>query len=469
MQHRQVALPRELSTCTHALIRVDSLLRLYGLIFSDSTGVYAFGPEVLRSLRKLESLVDNNMLQLGAQRVLLPTLGPRHIWEKSGRWSTMQSSLFRVKDRLSHEYCLQPVIYNSLTFYLYTFDASAETAEETYKRVKTAYSDLLVNLGLPYLVVSCHPMILSSGCCAGNISPDPSCYLDAVVGLVHRDNPTELYWLEHMFLYVLPCQAGRLENACADPGNVGGLISEEFHVQADVGEDRILACSKCSLKFNSELKVLNVTDWTVSYLFFKVAHCFLLGERYSKCFDATYQSPSGSKLMFMGCYGLGISRLLAVCIEHLTRVAFPDKSKDQISQLRWPVRIAPYSGSIVLQKETAKDSVNSDELKYILDTIQSDSINFKLLGDILVDDRKELSLGRKILDQSRLGIPWILIVKSQRNGTYELIDVYKDRSCVATLEQARSAFSNPAVFDASSLPSWDHRQNESNINGNKLI
>lgn len=81
----------------------QKLLRLYGLIFSDSTGVYAFGPEVLRSLRKLESLVDNSMLQLGAQRVLLPTLGPRHIWEKSGRWSTMQSSLFRVKDRLSHE------------------------------------------------------------------------------------------------------------------------------------------------------------------------------------------------------------------------------------------------------------------------------------------------------------------------------------------------------------------------------
>ncbi|CAH8646660.1 unnamed protein product [Schistosoma guineensis] len=430
---------------TSTLCISQKLLRLYGLIFSDSTGVYAFGPEVLRSLRKLESLVDNKMLQLGAQRVLLPTLGPRHIWEKSGRWSTMQSSLFRVKDRLSHEYCLQPTHEECITNFiaclnlsykslpvlmyqitskfrdephpkhglvrgrefvmqdLYTFDASAEAAEETYRHVKTAYSDLLVNLGLPYLVAS------------------------------------------------------------ADPGNVGGLISEEFHVQADVGEDRILVCSKCSLKFNSELKVASSLCPLQSCpkVFnevqgIEVAHCFLLGERYSKCFDATYQSPSGSKLMFMGCYGLGISRLLAVCIEHLTRVAFPDKSKDQITQLRWPVRIAPYSGSIVLQKETAKDSVNPDELKYILDTIRSDSINFKLLGDILVDDRKELSLGRKILDQSRLGIPWILIVKSQKDGTYELIDVYKDRSCVATLEQARFAFSNPAVFDASSLSSWDH-------------
>uniref|UniRef100_A0A3Q0KDH6 proline--tRNA ligase n=1 Tax=Schistosoma mansoni TaxID=6183 RepID=A0A3Q0KDH6_SCHMA len=435
----------------------QKLLRLYGLIFSDSTGVYAFGPEVLRSLRKLESLVDNSMLQLGAQRVLLPTLGPRHIWEKSGRWSTMQSSLFRVKDRLSHEYCLQPtheeyitnfvaclnLSYKSLPVLvyqitskfrdephpkhglvrgreflmqdIYTFDASVETAEKTYKRVKTAYSDLMVNLELPYLV------------------------------------------------------------ACADPGNVGGLISEEFHVEADIGEDRILTCSKCSLKFNSELEVTSslCSLQSCPKVFhevqgIEVAHCFLLGERYSKCFDATYRSPSGSKLMFMGCYGLGISRLLAVCIEHLTRVAFPDKSKDQITQLRWPVRIAPYSGAIVLQKEMAKDSVNPDELKYILDTIQSDSINFKLPGDILVDDRMGLSLGRKILDQSRLGIPWILTVKSQRDGTYELIDVYKDRSCVATLEQARSAFNNPAVFDASSLPSWNNH-NERNINGNKLV
>ncbi|CAH8575551.1 unnamed protein product [Schistosoma turkestanicum] len=426
------------------------LLRLYGLIFSDSTGVYAFGPEVLRSLRKLENLVENQMSNLGAQRLLLPTLGPRHIWEKSGRWSTMQSSLFKIKDRLSHEYCLQPtheecitnfvaslnLSYKSLPILLYqitskfrdephpkhglvrgreflmqdlyTFDASAETSEKTYECVKTSYAELMNKLELPYVV------------------------------------------------------------ACADPGHVGGLISEEFHVPAVVGEDTILMCSECSLKFNSELEGENIRSrcslQSCPKLFHEVqgvevAHCFLLGERYSKCFDATYRSITGSKFFFMGCYGLGMSRLLAVCIEHLTRVSFPDKSKDQITQLRWPVRIAPYSGAVVLQKEGAKDSLNSDELKSILDTIQSDPINFKIPGDILVDDRKELSLGRKILDLSRLGVPWILIGKSQANGTYELIDVYKDRSCVATLEQVKSVLSNPAEFDASCLPSWNYQRN----------
>ncbi|KAH8867133.1 putative proline--tRNA ligase, mitochondrial [Schistosoma japonicum] len=407
------------------------LLRLYGLIASDSTGVYAFGPDFFRSMRKLENLVDKYMLKLGAQRVQLPTLGPRNMWEKSGRWSEMHSSLFKLRDRLSHDYCLQPtheecitsfvtslkLSYKSLPVFLYqitskfrdeprpknglirgreflmqdlyTFDASAETAEETYEYVKTTYAELLASLNLPYLI------------------------------------------------------------ARADPGHVGGLVSDEFHVPAIVGEDRILMCSKYILEVLFEKQ--------------SVAHCFLLGERYSKCFNATYRSISGSKLLFMGCYGLGISRLLAVCIEYLTRVSFPDKSKDQITQLRWPAQIAPYSGAIVLQKETAKDSLSADELKSLLDTIQSGSINLQLPGDILVDDRKELSLGRKVLDQSRLGVPWILIGKSQADGAYELIDVYKDRSCAVTLEEARSAFSEPTMFDTSSLPSWKYPRNESNI------
>nr|CAH8843122.1 unnamed protein product [Trichobilharzia regenti] len=85
------------------------LMRLCGLVSSDANGIYTFRPDLFRSLRKLENLVDDQMTKLGAQRVLLPTLGPRHLWEKSERWSNMQNSLFKLKDRLSHEYCLQPV------------------------------------------------------------------------------------------------------------------------------------------------------------------------------------------------------------------------------------------------------------------------------------------------------------------------------------------------------------------------
>ncbi|CAH8664669.1 unnamed protein product [Heterobilharzia americana] len=155
----------------------------------------------------------------------------------------------------------------------------------------------------------------------------------------------------------------------------------------------------------------------------------------------------------MGCYGLGISRLLAVCIEHFTRASFPDKSAEKITQLRWPVQIAPYCGAIVFQKETAKDALNAPEQKSILDVIQSHPVTIQMPGDILVDDRKGLSLGRKVLDISRLGVPWILIAKGNMD-TYELVDVYEGRSCAVTLEQAKIVFNNPATFNSSSLPSW---------------
>ncbi|CAH8664692.1 unnamed protein product [Heterobilharzia americana] len=113
------------------------LMRLCGLISSDSNGVHAFRPDLFRSLRKLENLVDEKMIELGAQRILLPTLGPRYLWEKSD---------------------------------LYTFDTCAEAAGKTYIRMKTAYMELFNSLKLPLII------------------------------------------------------------ACADPGNVGGEVSDEFHI-----------------------------------------------------------------------------------------------------------------------------------------------------------------------------------------------------------------------------------------------
>nr|CAH8843119.1 unnamed protein product [Trichobilharzia regenti] len=295
---------------------------------------------------------------------------------------------------------------------LYTFDTCAETAKETYSHVQAAYMKLLDNLELPYLV------------------------------------------------------------ARADSGHVGGEFSDEFHIVSSVGEDKILVCPKCSAAFNAELQDQHnhhsrCTLKSCPQAFqevqgVEVAHCFLLGERYSKCFNAAYQSLTGQRLLYMGCYGLGITRLLAVCIEHLTRTSFPEKPVQQINQLRWPVRIAPYSGAIAFQKETAKDALTIHEQKSILDTVQSHPTNMlQMPGDILVDDRKGISLGRKVVDLSRIGIPFIFVAKGQKNGIYEMIDVYKERSCAVTIEQAKTALNNPGTFDSASLPSWSYQQDES--------
>ena len=147
----------------------------------------------------------------------------------------------------------------------------------------------------------------------------------------------------------------------------------------------------------------------------------------------------------MGCYGIGITRLLAVALEYFTTLA----KEDPPTELRWPLGFAPYSGAIALQKvrpatansyyslsissyrwcacllkESAKDALSADELERLLhhfsepprplSTPNWDPTFFAGLlprGDILVDDRPNLSLGRKLVDLRRLGVPWILIAK----------------------------------------------------------
>lgn len=147
----------------------------------------------------------------------------------------------------------------------------------------------------------------------------------------------------------------------------------------------------------------------------------------------------------MGCYGIGITRLLATALEHFT-VSLAKENPP--TELRWPLGFAPYSGAIALQKvrftlqnhatyfklvattpfrllkDNARDALSADELNRVLarfGELPSPSISptsgptfFAGLlprGDILVDDRPRLSLGRKLLDLRRLGVPWILIAK----------------------------------------------------------
>eukprot|EP00108_Taenia_solium_P003396 TsM_000008900 transcript=TsM_000008900 gene=TsM_000008900 len=119
----------------------------------------------------------------------------------------------------------------------------------------------------------------------------------------------------------------------------------------------------------------------------------------------------------MGCYGIGITRLLATALEHFTASLARENPP---TELRWPLGFAPYSGAIALQKDNAKDALSTDELNAVLARFRdlpSPSVSSTFFagllprGDILVDDRPRLSLGRKLLDLRRLGVPWILIAK----------------------------------------------------------
>ena len=191
----------------------------------------------------------------------------------------------------------------------------------------------------------------------------------------------------------------------ADSGNIGGDISEEFHILADSGED-LIAVSNSS-DFAANVEVLNY-DKDPSELEGKespdgkgklkikrgieVGHIFQLGQKYSQAMNVRVKDMNGNSIYpFMGCYGIGVSRIVAAAIE---------QNHDDRG-IQWPDKITPFGVNIIcLDPE-------SDEIMKVCSEIYS--ILQKSGFDPLLDDR-DIRAGIKFKEHELLGIPYSIII-----------------------------------------------------------
>ncbi|XP_067677971.1 probable proline--tRNA ligase, mitochondrial [Haliotis asinina] len=384
-------------------------LMLYNeVVQSCHSGTYHMLPLGLRALEKLIKIIDKEMQVIGGQKIAMPTLATATVWKKSGRWKQTGAELFKLKDRHSVEYCLgptheelvtdlvssvSPVSYRRLPLLLYqvtrkfrdemapkygllrgrefemkdmyTFDATEESAKETYYSVCEAYSKIFDRLGVKYV------------------------------------------------------------KAAGDTGNIGGTMSHEFHLPAEVGEDTLLVCDRCGFSSNIELLENYVesdckrfcpnkqNDCDVKKTHgIEVGHAFLLGSKYSSVFGANCQTKTGQvEPAQMGCYGLGVTRILQGCIEVLS------SSK----QIHWPGLIAPYQVCIIPQKE----GFEADTFFKLAEDL-SDQLNTmaNLSGEIIIDDRTHMTVGKRLYEARRLGYPYIVVIGKKALDTdaqYEVI------------------------------------------------
>ena len=191
----------------------------------------------------------------------------------------------------------------------------------------------------------------------------------------------------------------------ADSGNIGGDVSEEFHILADSGED-LIAVSDSS-DFAANVEVLNY-DKDPSDLEGKkspdgkgklkikrgieVGHIFQLGQKYSQAMNVGVKDMNGNSIHpFMGCYGIGVSRIVAAAIE---------QNHDDRG-IQWPDKITPFGVNIIcLDPE-------SDEIMKVCSEIYS--ILQKSGFDPLLDDR-DIRAGIKFKEHELLGIPYSIII-----------------------------------------------------------
>ena len=212
----------------------QKLMMRASMIRKVAAGIYTYLPLGLRSIRKLEAIVREEMNAAGAIEMLMPSIQPAELWIESGRWQKYGKELLRVRDRHERDFVFGPTeeevvtdtVRDSLNSYrqlpvnlyqiqtkfrdevrprfglmrgreflmkdAYSFHASAESLDATYEAMRAAYSNIFRRCGLDHVAVD------------------------------------------------------------ADTGNIGGSASHEFMVLAQSGEDSVVSCPSCKYGANVE-------------------------------------------------------------------------------------------------------------------------------------------------------------------------------------------------------------------------
>lgn len=143
----------------------------------------------------------------------------------------------------------------------------------------------------------------------------------------------------------------------------------------------------------------------------QIGHTFLLGTRYSKAFNICYKNAENSNdLTWMGCFGIGVTRLVATCLEQMSSE----------NNVKLPVEIAPYLGVVIPQKEGHR----FDETLQVAERIAHQLSKLSNSDDFLFDDRHHLSIGKRLNDSHGSGIPLAIVAGKTALGETPMVEVY---------------------------------------------
>ena len=387
--------PQEAEIISHKL-----MLRA-GMIRKVASGVYTWLPLGLKVLRKVEEIVRSEMNKSGAQEVLMPMVQPKELWDETHRWEKMGKELLRIQDRHERDFCLGPTHEEVITDLIRnTIKSYKELPINTYQ-IQTKFRD---EIRPRYGVMRSREFLMK----------------DAYSFGVDEESLDKSYIeMRNTYKKILEKIGLEYKIVKADSGAIGGDASEEFHVLAENGEDTIAISSDSEFAINTELLLKDGEDITSLEgkkapdgngtiqikKGIEVGHIFKLGTVYSENMGATVQTKDGKSISLqMGCYGIGVSRIVAASIEQNN----DDKG------IVWPAAIAPFDVNII--------PIGYEKNKEIEDA--SNKLYQELLNqgyDVLLDDRKA-GFGSKIKDSELVGIPINIILgnKFLDDGSIEL-------------------------------------------------
>ena len=349
-----------------------------GLIKKLASGIFTWMPFGLKVLRKIEQTVRNEMDESGALEVLMPTIQPSELWQETQRWDDYGNLLLQIHDRHDRLFCYGPTHEEVITDILRKSIKSYKQLPANFYQIQTKFRD---EIRPRFGVMRAREFLMK----------------DAYSFHLNQESLEEEYEkMSQTYESIFRKLDLNFRKVKATSGEIGGSISHEFHVIAESGEDEIAFCDGENFAANVETldgkNAPNGGELTYARGI-EVGHIFQLGDKYSQSMKLEVLDSNGKNVSpYMGCYGIGISRIVAAAIEQ----NHDDKG------IIWPKAISPFAISIIVLNDK-NDSTVMDHAIKIYQELRADGV------EVMIDDRDERA-GVKFADADLMGIPTNVIV-----------------------------------------------------------
>jgi len=351
-----------------------------GFLNKEMAGVYSFLPLGLRVIRKIEKIIREEINEtLSAQEILMSALHPLENYEKTGRekidvlFYTELVSKRKLVLGISHEEIIVPLVkkhvssYKDLPFYVYQI-------QNKFRNELRAKSGIL--RGREFLMKDLY-----------------SFHTDEKDLNDYYEKSKEAY----RNIFEKSGIGDKTYITFADGGTFS-KYSHEFQMITEAGEDLIYLCQSCKVAVNEEIieECPNCPqcggDKLIKKKAVEVGNIFKLKDKFSNSFGLTFKNEKGEeKLIQMGCYGIGLGRLLGSVVE-----VYHDQKG-----IIWPSELAPFFAHLI--------QIGDDpSVKKACEKLYSESEE-----EILYDDRKDVSPGEKFADADLMGIPFRLVMSKK--------------------------------------------------------
>ena len=419
----------KLSEAGLGTMRVNKLDEMYpaqdmlmqsGQLVQYGTGIFGYGNIAMLVKRNIERIIEQCLNEAGCTEIQLPTLQPDTIWKKSGRWDTyVNDGTMLVVDSDRGELCLAPTAEEACIEFMAEKLKSYKHMPVTVYQIGEKYRNEIRTRG--YLLRGRSFLMMDAYSFDTDLSGLEESYAKVKNAYIKMG--------ERLGIELLP--------VIADNGAMGGKKSEEFMLVSPIGEDTILYDENRKIALNTEvLEKENYEEYLkeeygiedISNLkttkAIEVGHIFQLGTRYSDSMNIGFiDKDNTQKPYYMGCYGIGVSRLVAAIYEN----SVIKDSNGTVIGISLPEQIAPYTIQIIPKLD------NEEKVKEAKELYDS------FAGKAILDDRENMSMGAKIKDCKILGTPYMVIlgdkveegkaeVENTKTGKKEILDISQIKS-----------------------------------------